>query len=67
MKRFLIVSVLFIIVVVGAASSATLLGARKCTYGPSYWCSSLEAAKECSALKHCIKNKWAVVSVWLFT
>ncbi|KAK7082394.1 hypothetical protein SK128_021438, partial [Halocaridina rubra] len=35
-----------------------LLGAKKCTYGPSYWCDSLPNAKECSAVSHCIQTVW---------
>lgn len=35
-----------------------LLGANKCTYGPSYWCATLPQASECSAVKHCIKAVW---------
>ncbi|CAL4060457.1 unnamed protein product, partial [Meganyctiphanes norvegica] len=36
----------------------SLLGARQCTYGPSYWCTSLKNAKECNAVKHCIQTVW---------
>lgn len=38
--------------------NGTLLGARQCTYGPSYWCTSLKNAKECNAVKHCIQTVW---------
>lgn len=37
---------------------SSLLGTRKCTYGPSYWCSSLKGAKECNAVQHCIQTVW---------
>ncbi|CRK89044.1 CLUMA_CG002523, isoform B [Clunio marinus] len=43
--------------VIGASASA-LLGRKKCTYGPSYWCSSIPNAKSCGAVKHCIKAVW---------
>jgi len=35
-----------------------LLGASKCTYGPSYWCSHVDNAKDCAATKYCEKNGW---------
>ncbi|XP_067928712.1 prosaposin-like isoform X2 [Watersipora subatra] len=34
-------------------------GSEKCTYGPAYWCDSLDNAKECSATSHCIRTTWA--------
>lgn len=37
---------------------SALLGSKKCTYGPSYWCSSLKGAKECNAVQHCIQTVW---------
>ena len=33
-----------------------LVGANKCTFGPSYWCASLENAEECNAKEHCLKT-----------
>nr|ADK94870.1 saposin isoform 1 [Penaeus monodon] len=39
-------------------SEATLLGSRKCTFGPSYWCHSIQNAKECNAVNHCIQTIW---------
>jgi len=35
-----------------------LLGASKCTYGPSYWCSHPDKAKDCDATKYCETNGW---------
>jgi len=35
-----------------------LLGASKCTYGPSYWCSHADNAKDCNAKKYCETNGW---------
>lgn len=30
-----------------------------CSKGPSYWCESVQTAKECSAFKHCIQSVWS--------
>ncbi|KAJ6637825.1 Prosaposin [Pseudolycoriella hygida] len=38
--------------------SQTLLGAKECTYGPSYWCSNITNAKSCNAVQHCIQTVW---------
>ncbi|EDW16612.2 uncharacterized protein LOC6575135 [Drosophila mojavensis] len=35
-----------------------LLGATKCTWGPSYWCDNLSNSKECKATRHCIQTVW---------
>ena len=40
------------------AGSQRLLGAEKCTWGPSYWCQGLKESAECSATKHCIRKYW---------
>ncbi|KAM9311973.1 pulmonary surfactant-associated protein B [Gastrophryne carolinensis] len=29
-----------------------------CAAGPSYWCKSLDHAKECNAIGHCLENIW---------
>ena len=50
-----------------------LLSSNKCIYGPSYWCSSIHHAKECSAVQHCMATVWknqrdgmtGSVSVWV--
>uniref|UniRef100_A0A6E8VEF0 Saposin n=1 Tax=Anopheles coluzzii TaxID=1518534 RepID=A0A6E8VEF0_ANOCL len=36
----------------------SLLGAKECTWGPSYWCSNIENAKTCAAVSHCIQTVW---------
>ncbi|KAK7113801.1 prosaposin-like [Littorina saxatilis] len=41
-----------------AIGQCALLGSKKCTYGPSYWCSHIHHAKECNALQHCITTVW---------
>lgn len=35
-----------------------MLGAEKCTWGPSYWCSNITNAKGCHAVRHCIQTVW---------
>ncbi|KAI3387470.1 hypothetical protein SNEBB_005919 [Seison nebaliae] len=30
-----------------------------CTVGPTAWCSSIDAAKECGAMRHCIQTIWS--------
>lgn len=35
-----------------------LLGGKKCTYGPGYWCKSKIHAKACKAEDHCQKFVW---------
>ncbi|CAH1968802.1 unnamed protein product [Acanthoscelides obtectus] len=35
-----------------------LLGAKECTWGPSYWCQNLTAAADCHAVPHCIQTVW---------
>ena len=36
-----------------------LLGAQKCTWGPSYWCQGIRESSQCSATKHCIRKYWS--------
>lgn len=38
--------------------SSHLLGAKECTWGPSYWCQNITTAKSCRAVKHCIQTVW---------
>ncbi|XP_045534753.1 prosaposin [Papilio machaon] len=35
-----------------------LLGASKCTWGPSYWCSNFSTGRECKATHHCVSRVW---------
>ncbi|CAG9785733.1 unnamed protein product [Diatraea saccharalis] len=35
-----------------------LVGANRCTWGPSYWCSNFSTGRECSATKHCVDAVW---------
>ncbi|XP_045447775.1 uncharacterized protein LOC123656095 [Melitaea cinxia] len=36
-----------------------LLGASKCTWGPSYWCSNFSTGRECGATHHCVQRVWS--------
>lgn len=54
MKCFILLAAL-----VSACCAAELLGADKCTQGPSYWCSHIGRAKECGAIQHCKDNEWS--------
>lgn len=42
----------------GAGENSRLLGAHKCSWGPTYWCSNLTNAKGCNAVRHCIQTVW---------
>jgi saposin len=35
-----------------------LLGADKCTWGPSFWCDNMDNAKNCNAVEHCKTYVW---------
>ncbi|XP_052900380.1 uncharacterized protein LOC128306806 [Anopheles moucheti] len=41
-----------------SSSNQRLLGAKECTWGPSYWCSDIRNAKTCGAVTHCIQTVW---------
>lgn len=36
-----------------------LIGASKCTWGPSYWCSNFSTGRECQATHHCVNRVWS--------
>ncbi|XP_035896094.1 uncharacterized protein LOC118505009 [Anopheles stephensi] len=40
------------------SNNKRLLGAKECTWGPSYWCSDIRNAKSCGAVSHCIQTVW---------
>ncbi|XP_014484290.1 PREDICTED: prosaposin-like [Dinoponera quadriceps] len=42
----------------GNPRSPPVVGADKCTWGPSYWCQNLQTAQECQAVKHCTEKHW---------
>ncbi|XP_028169067.1 uncharacterized protein LOC114359035 isoform X2 [Ostrinia furnacalis] len=35
-----------------------LVGASRCTWGPSYWCNNFSTGHECHATKHCVERVW---------
>ncbi|KAL4713339.1 hypothetical protein ACJJTC_006807 [Scirpophaga incertulas] len=39
--------------------NVNLVGASRCTWGPSYWCSNFSTGRECSATKHCVQKVWS--------
>eukprot|EP00918_Siedleckia_nematoides_P099386 GHVU01217426.1.p1 GENE.GHVU01217426.1~~GHVU01217426.1.p1 ORF type:complete len:609 (-),score=77.43 GHVU01217426.1:599-2425(-) len=41
------------------ASKPHLLGTKECTYGPSFWCESMDNAVKCNAISHCKKHVWS--------
>ncbi|XP_030057550.1 pulmonary surfactant-associated protein B isoform X2 [Microcaecilia unicolor] len=41
-----------------SAIAGTALRAGDCTWGPAYWCSNMDAAKECNAVLHCQTHVW---------
>lgn len=43
----------FLFVFTFERTSAVLLGGRRCTWGPSYWCSHLGTVKECRSVGYC--------------
>lgn len=45
--------------IIDIPASKQLVGASKCTWGPSYWCHNLTSSKECSSLHHCINKVWS--------
>lgn len=36
----------------------SLLGANRCTWGPSYWCNNISSSRECSSISHCVEEVW---------
>ena len=50
-------SIVYVCLYVSGYSHAGVV-VDKCTYGPSYWCSSLPAAKDCGAMQHCMTATW---------
>ncbi|XP_072341590.1 prosaposin-like isoform X2 [Scyliorhinus torazame] len=36
-----------------------ILGPDKCTWGPAYWCSAPENARECGTLNYCERHGWS--------
>ncbi len=42
----------------GTRTQPQLIGATKCTWGPSFWCNDLRQSAKCGATKFCIKKDW---------
>jgi saposin len=40
-----------------------VLGHSQCTWGPSYWCSSLSNSRECASIDHCAYKIWSQQSI----
>jgi len=40
-----------------------IVGNKRCTWGPSYWCSSLSNSRECSSIDHCSNKIWSQQSI----
>ena len=38
---------------------AVIVGSQRCTWGPSYWCSSLSNSRECDSIDHCSDRIWS--------
>ena len=41
-----------------SVAGSPLFGSKKCTWGPTYWCSHIDHAKECGAVQHCLQTVW---------
>ncbi len=40
-----------------------IVGQKRCTWGPSYWCSSLSNSRECHSTVHCSNQIWSKQSI----
>ncbi|XP_051165027.1 prosaposin isoform X2 [Leptopilina boulardi] len=62
---FAIIAVSSAAVIIKAEGQETphLLGAKACTWGPSYWCQNLTTSAGCRATKHCIQKEWIHMKV----
>ncbi|KAL4240157.1 hypothetical protein ACF0H5_000951 [Mactra antiquata] len=47
-----------ILCLVSLALGGAIPGQEKCVWGPSYWCSHVQHARECGATKHCLQTVW---------
>jgi saposin len=36
-----------------------IVGSKRCTWGPSYWCSSLSNSHECNSIDYCSNQIWS--------
>lgn len=58
MKTKFILTALFAINASASDLNIEPLGSKKCTWGPSYWCTSLSEAAECSTHQYCVERQW---------
>ena len=57
---------LLLLSLLAASASAVqeIVGASRCTWGPSYWCGGgFRQSRECGATTHCIDNVWSKMRV----
>lgn len=40
-------------------TGSKIVGANRCTWGPSYWCNNLTTSAECKSTTHCISRIWS--------
>lgn len=43
--------------------SPVIVGEKRCTWGPAYWCSSLSNSRECNSIAHCSNQIWSKQSI----
>ena len=58
MRNLLLLTAVAVIFLTFVNGEEELLGAQKCTWGPSYWCQGIRESSQCSATKHCIRKYW---------
>ena len=51
--------ILAILLLAAATANAGLIGSKKCTWGPTYWCQGFQTSRECFATTHCINKVWS--------
>lgn len=59
----LAVSTARVVITAEERDTSYLLGAEKCTWGPSYWCENITTSAICHATNHCVKNVWEKMEV----
>merc|ERR1712135_220262 len=63
----LVIMAMVMMAAAGPRDANHRLGANKCTWGPSYWCSSFENADECGARAHCESVGWRLLKRFKFS
>lgn len=49
--------------VCSSENPSVVVGSKRCTWGPSYWCSSLSTTHECNSIDHCSNQIWSQQSI----